>query len=49
MTDPAPFPDLHMHYIEGSAANPGAAEFEWRVPMMIQVTLSLTASGGRNG
>ena len=40
---------LYMHYIEGSAANPGAAEFEWRVPMMIQVTQSLIASGGRNG
>jgi aminoglycoside phosphotransferase (APT) family kinase protein len=26
---------LYMHYIEGSAANPGAADFEWRVPMMV--------------
>jgi hypothetical protein len=24
-----------MHYIEGSASNPGAKEFEWRVPMMV--------------
>ncbi|MCC6380885.1 MAG: phosphotransferase family protein [Dehalococcoidia bacterium] len=26
---------LYMHFVEGAAANPGAAEFEWRVPMMI--------------
>ena len=26
---------LYMHYIEGSASNPGAREFEWRVPMMV--------------
>ncbi len=26
---------LYMHYIEGAAANPGAADFEWRVPMLI--------------
>ena len=38
---------LYRHYIEGSASNPGAAEFEWRVPMMIQVTQSLIATGGR--
>jgi aminoglycoside phosphotransferase (APT) family kinase protein len=27
---------LYMHYIEGAASNPGAAEFEWRVPMSIE-------------
>ncbi|MGH2589099.1 MAG: phosphotransferase family protein [Dehalococcoidia bacterium] len=26
---------LYMHYLEGTAANPRAAEFEWRVPLMI--------------
>ena len=26
---------LYMHYIEGAAANPAAADFEWRVPMMV--------------
>ncbi|MGI8925264.1 MAG: phosphotransferase family protein [Tepidiformaceae bacterium] len=37
---------LYMHYIEGAAANPGAAEFEWRVPMMIAAATQLIASGG---
>ena len=27
---------LYMHYLEGTAANARAAEFEWRVPMMIE-------------
>lgn len=27
---------LYMHYVEGAASNPGAADFEWRVPMMIE-------------
>lgn len=26
---------LYMHFLEGSAANPRAGEFEWRVPLMI--------------
>lgn len=34
---------LYMHYIEGAAANPAAAEFEWRVPMMIEGTRALIA------
>ncbi|MBI2765339.1 MAG: phosphotransferase family protein [Chloroflexi bacterium] len=37
---------LYMHYIEGAAANPGAADFEWRVPMMIASCQELIASGG---
>jgi aminoglycoside phosphotransferase (APT) family kinase protein len=27
---------LYMHYLEGTAANPRAGEFEWRVPLMIE-------------
>jgi aminoglycoside phosphotransferase (APT) family kinase protein len=27
---------LYMHYLEGTAANARAAEFEWRVPLMIE-------------
>jgi aminoglycoside phosphotransferase (APT) family kinase protein len=27
---------LYMHYLEGTAANPRAAEFAWRVPLMIE-------------
>jgi hypothetical protein len=26
---------LYMHYIEKTASNPGAAEFEWYVPVLI--------------
>lgn len=26
---------LYMHFLEGTAANPRAGEFEWRVPLMI--------------
>lgn len=39
---------LYMHYIEGAAANPGAADFEWRVPMMIASAQQLIASGGND-
>lgn len=38
---------LYMHYIEGAAANPAAAEFEWRVPMAIASTQRLIAEGAR--
>lgn len=27
---------LYAHYLEGTAANPRAAEFEWRVPLLIE-------------
>jgi aminoglycoside phosphotransferase (APT) family kinase protein len=27
---------LYMHFLEGTAANPRAGEFEWRVPLMIE-------------
>ncbi len=27
---------LYMHYVENTAANPGAAEFEWRVPNLVE-------------
>jgi aminoglycoside phosphotransferase (APT) family kinase protein len=37
---------LYMHYIEGAAANPGAKEFEWRVPMMVVQAQRLIESGG---
>lgn len=37
---------LYMHYIEGTAANDLAAEFEWRVPSMVAATLQLIASEG---
>jgi aminoglycoside phosphotransferase (APT) family kinase protein len=37
---------LYMHYIEGAAANPAAAEFEWRVPMLIETARRLIESGG---
>jgi aminoglycoside phosphotransferase (APT) family kinase protein len=37
---------LYMHYIEGAAANPGAADFEWRVPMQIQAATRLIEQGG---
>ncbi len=36
---------LYMHYLEGAAANPGAADFEWRVPMMVASALQLTERG----
>jgi hypothetical protein len=37
---------LYMHYIEKAASNPGAAEFEWRVPMSIEsVQRFITAEG----
>jgi aminoglycoside phosphotransferase (APT) family kinase protein len=26
---------LYMHYLEGTASNPRAGEFEWRVPLLI--------------
>jgi aminoglycoside phosphotransferase (APT) family kinase protein len=39
---------LYMHYIEGAAANPGAAEFEWRVPMQIEQCRRLIESGGKD-
>ena len=37
---------LYMHYIEGSASNPGAAEFEWRVPMMVEQSQTLIDAEG---
>jgi aminoglycoside phosphotransferase (APT) family kinase protein len=37
---------LYMHYIEGSASNPGAKEFEWRVPMMVVQAQRLIERGG---
>jgi aminoglycoside phosphotransferase (APT) family kinase protein len=37
---------LYMHYIEGSASNPGAREFEWRVPMMVVQAQRLIERGG---
>jgi aminoglycoside phosphotransferase (APT) family kinase protein len=40
---------LYMHYLEGSAANAGAAEFEWRVPMLIASALHLIETGGTQG
>ena len=36
---------LYMHYIEGAAANPAAADFEWRVPMQVASTLRLMEEG----
>ncbi|MFN0095129.1 MAG: phosphotransferase family protein [Dehalococcoidia bacterium] len=36
---------LYMHYKEGAAANPGAAEFEWGVPMRIVATQRLIDQG----
>ncbi len=36
---------LYMHYIEGAAANPAAADFEWRVPMQVAGTLRLMEEG----
>ncbi len=36
---------LYMHYKEGAAANPGAAEFEWGVPMRIVATQRLIDEG----
>lgn len=27
---------LYRHYLEGTAANPKAAEFEWRVPQTVE-------------
>jgi aminoglycoside phosphotransferase (APT) family kinase protein len=36
---------LYMHYLEGAAANPGAADFEWRVPMMIASCTRLIEEG----
>jgi aminoglycoside phosphotransferase (APT) family kinase protein len=38
---------LYMHYIEGAASNPGAKEFEVRVPMMIDNALRLIAAEDR--
>jgi aminoglycoside phosphotransferase (APT) family kinase protein len=37
---------LYMHYLEGAAANPGAADFEWRVPMTIESIQQLIAAEG---
>lgn len=37
---------LYMHYLEGAAANPGAADFEWRVPMTIESIQRLIAAEG---
>jgi aminoglycoside phosphotransferase (APT) family kinase protein len=39
---------LYMHYVEGSASNPASAEFEWRVPMMVDQLRMLLASEGHN-
>lgn len=36
---------LYMHFIEGAAANPGAADFEWRVPMQIDAVQRLIEGG----
>lgn len=36
---------LYMHYVEGAAANPGAADFEWRVPMNIAAMHRLIERG----
>ena len=36
---------LYMHYVEGAAANPGAADFEWRVPMMVAAAQRLIDRG----
>jgi aminoglycoside phosphotransferase (APT) family kinase protein len=36
---------LYMHYLEGAAANPAAADFEWRVPMMVASALRLIERG----
>jgi aminoglycoside phosphotransferase (APT) family kinase protein len=30
---------LYMHYVEGTASNPGAREFEWTVPQSIEAVL----------
>ncbi|MEX0782506.1 MAG: phosphotransferase family protein [Dehalococcoidia bacterium] len=38
---------LYMHYIEGAASNPGAKEFETRVPMMIETAQRLIAAEDR--
>jgi len=27
---------LYRHYLEGTAANPKAAEFEWKVPQLVE-------------
>ena len=36
---------LYMHYLEGSAANPLTAEFEWRVPMQIAILQRMIDQG----
>jgi aminoglycoside phosphotransferase (APT) family kinase protein len=38
---------LYMHYLEGAASNPGAAEFEVRVPAMIENVQRLIAAEDR--
>jgi aminoglycoside phosphotransferase (APT) family kinase protein len=38
---------LYMHYLEGAASNPGAAEFKVRVPMMIDTVQRLIAAEDR--
>ncbi|MGH2609367.1 MAG: phosphotransferase family protein [Tepidiformaceae bacterium] len=38
---------LYMHYLEGAASNPGAAEFKVRVPMMIDNAQRLIAAEDR--
>lgn len=37
---------LYMHYLEGAAANPGAADFVWRVPMQIASAQQLIEQEG---
>ena len=40
---------LYMHYIEGTAANELAAEFEWRVPAGIAGAIRMLEQGRRSG
>ena len=35
---------LYRHYLEGTAANPKAAEFEWRVPQLVERAHRLMAA-----
>ena len=32
---------LYMHYVEGTASNPGAKDFEWTVPQSIEALREL--------
>ena len=37
---------LYRHYLEGTAANPKAAEFAWKVPQLVQRAQRIMAEAG---